>query len=149
MDKTNFISISGLDNFSLARFGFKLPSSGGKKAGNRVSAKDLGTLTAELLTRFPEVLDTAKIRKLKMDGKKVGNTNQMLKGGAFYDKALRVDGLKTGYTGSAGYCFVGTAKKAGRHRIAVVIVHARSSYDRFYGTRELMRTIYDRFALAG
>jgi D-alanyl-D-alanine carboxypeptidase len=146
IDNADIISISGLDNKTLVRYGLALPGSSG---GNKISARALGLVTQALLTEFPDVLTTAKKRSAKVAGKTIRNTNQMLKGGNYHVPSLRVDGLKTGYTGSAGYCFIGTAKPQGRHRVAIVIVHAANSKDRFDGAKRLFKTIYQAYGLTG
>lgn len=45
----------------------------------------------------------------------------------FYDKFPGADGIKTGYTRPAGHCFVGSATRAGRRLIAVVLGATRSA----------------------
>jgi D-alanyl-D-alanine carboxypeptidase (penicillin-binding protein 5/6) len=145
MKTAKFISISGLDNFSLSQFGLKL--SGKAKDGNRVSAADLGKLTSALLTKYPDVTKVTSQTMVKVKKYKVKNTNQLLRGGPYYDSTLGVDGLKTGYTNSAGYCLVSTSKLVGHDRIAVVLIHSKNSADRFGGTRRLLKSVYNAYAL--
>lgn len=44
----------------------------------------------------------------------------------YYDKFLGADGVKTGYTSKAGYCFVGSATRDGRRLISVVF-HSKNA----------------------
>lgn len=145
MTKSTFISVSGLDTKDLDRFGLKIP---GTQGGNQVSAKDMATLTAALLKADPGLTTLTKKSSVKVKGKKARSTNQLLEGFPFYKPSLGVDGLKTGYTGSAGYCLVATAKPSGRHRVAVVIVHAKNSKNRFEGASKLLESIYARYPLS-
>ena len=46
------------------------------------------------------------------------------------------DGLKTGYTANAGYCFTGTAEKQGS-RLVAVVMGTESKEARFEETRKL------------
>ncbi|MDR1426985.1 MAG: serine hydrolase [Bifidobacteriaceae bacterium] len=146
MDSSSFISVSGLDNKSLAKFGLRAPGTT-MDEGNLSTAADVGRLTQALLAAYPDVLETAGIVETKIGGKKVATTNQMLPGGRYYDRTLGVNGLKTGYTSAAGYCLVATSAKAGRHGVLIVILGANNSRDRFSGTARLLHSIYDRWAL--
>ncbi|GAF37973.1 D-alanyl-D-alanine carboxypeptidase [Lentilactobacillus farraginis DSM 18382 = JCM 14108] len=60
-------------------------------------------------------------------------------GRAYYQASLKVDGLKTGFTDLAGYCFVGTGKKAGHDRLITVVLHDENE---FTETRSLMNHVY-------
>ncbi|UTW70813.1 hypothetical protein KHA80_10435 [Anaerobacillus sp. HL2] len=48
-----------------------------------------------------------------------------------------VDGLKTGFTDAAGYCFTGTAKKDGK-RVITVVMKTDPMKARFDETKKLM-----------
>src|SRR5699024_2794602 len=50
---------------------------------------------------------------------------------------FRSDGLKTGYTDSAGYCFTGTDERNGKRLISVVM-KTESESERFEETAKLM-----------
>lgn len=71
---------------------------------NKMTTRELYTLTVELLNTHPEVLELSKIPFISEPARGFleMNTNPLLK---IFDG---VDGLKTGYTGKAGYCFVAT-----------------------------------------
>ena len=87
------------------------------------SAIDIAILASRIINDFPQYFpwysqqsfSSEKIRDLKTDQPiKQFNRNKLLK----RDKS--VDGMKTGYTSSAGYCLVATAEKDSMRLIAVV-----------------------------
>lgn len=78
------------------------------------TARDLSRLAAALMQDFPEYLPLYSIKEYTYNGITQRNRNELL----FRDPF--VDGLKTGYTESAGYCLVATAQRDGRRLVAVV-----------------------------
>ncbi|WP_264741242.1 D-alanyl-D-alanine carboxypeptidase family protein [Cytobacillus firmus] len=115
-----FVNSSGLNNRDLKGS----PPAGGPEEENVMSAKDTAMLAKELINRFPEVLETASTpRKTFREGTddeiKMENWNWMLPELVYgYEGA---DGLKTGTTDFAGYCFTGTAMRDGNRYISVVM----------------------------
>jgi D-alanyl-D-alanine carboxypeptidase (penicillin-binding protein 5/6) len=140
---TTFVSASGLDNADLKRFGFKVKGTKAK-ATNKVSAEDVAKIARELLTKYPDVVNTTKLAKVKVAGKTVKSTNSLLPGKRYYVASLKVDGLKTGTTRSAGSCLVATGQVEGKNRIITVLLHDTA---RFPDTNKLMQSIYDHFVL--
>ncbi|MDR0944596.1 MAG: serine hydrolase [Bifidobacteriaceae bacterium] len=134
------VSVSGLDNKTLAGFNLMYPGTD-QSAGNLVSAKDLGLITRQLMTEYPAITEISSMPKVPIKSSYVYNTVQLLKGGAYYDPSLHVTGLKTGLTTSAGHCLVATTARPGKDRIGVVIIHAKSSWDRFAGAANLLRAL--------
>lgn len=103
----------------------------------RMSAKDLARLAKLLVSDFPEVLQTTTQPHLTLQfsGEGIYSTNQMLT-----DQKLAVeglDGLKTGFTDQAGYCFTGTAGRDG-HRLISVVMGTENTEERFVETKKLM-----------
>jgi len=78
------------------------------------TARDLSRLAAALIQDFPDYLPLYSIKEYTYNGITQRNRNELL----FRDPF--VDGLKTGYTESAGYCLVATAQRDGRRLLAVV-----------------------------
>lgn len=115
-----FVNSSGLNNRDLKGS----PPAGGPEEENVMSARDTAILARELINRFPEVLETASTpRKTFREGTddeiKMENWNWMLPELVYgYEGA---DGLKTGTTDFAGYCFTGTAMRDGSRYISVVM----------------------------
>jgi D-alanyl-D-alanine carboxypeptidase len=111
----------------------------GLTEGNQAStmtAKDLAKLAQALLRDFPEVLETTSLPTytLGFSGERIQSTNHML---LKQDLAVEgLDGLKTGYTNKAGYCFTGTASREGR-RFITVVMGTSDSDERFVETQKL------------
>jgi D-alanyl-D-alanine carboxypeptidase (penicillin-binding protein 5/6) len=78
------------------------------------TARDLSRLGAALIQEFPDYVPLYSIKEYTYNGITQRNRNELL----FRDPF--VDGLKTGYTESAGYCLVATAQRDGRRLVAVV-----------------------------
>jgi len=78
------------------------------------TVRDLSRLAAALIQDFPDYLPLYSIKEYTYNGITQRNRNELL----FRDPF--VDGLKTGYTESAGYCLVATAQRDGRRLVAVV-----------------------------
>lgn len=83
--------------------------------GHVSTARDLAVLARALIDRFPEYYDWYSIRDYTYNEIKQHNRNALL----WRDDS--VDGLKTGYTDSAGYCQVSSAERSGMRLIAVVL----------------------------
>jgi D-alanyl-D-alanine carboxypeptidase len=144
MKHTKFVSASGLDNDDLIRFGLRVKGTA-KNAKNKLSAEDVGILARYYLRLYPDVTKVTGKAKLKVRGKTVRSTNALLPGKAYYRASLKIDGLKTGTTNSAGACLVATARPTGRRRIITVIL---SDARRFPDTRNLIQSCYDHFVLS-
>ncbi|WP_239613993.1 D-alanyl-D-alanine carboxypeptidase family protein [Cohnella mopanensis] len=105
-----------------------------------MTAEDVALLARYLIEAYPEVL---KITKKSSASVVTGNgeinelktTNEMLPGQRFGTKGN--DGLKTGYTERAGYCFTGTTVVDGRRYITVVM-GASTPEARFEETKKLL-----------
>ena len=99
---TNFVNAHGLD-----------------AEGHYSTARDMSIIARELL-KHPKILEFTSIYEEyleKNDGSRIWlvNTNKLVR---FYEG---VDGLKTGFTGTAGYCLTATAKKDNFRLISVVM----------------------------
>ncbi|MGH0427853.1 D-alanyl-D-alanine carboxypeptidase [Bacillus mycoides] len=105
----------------------------------KMTAADVAKLAYHLIKDYPEILEVTHLRQsqLAFNNVNVTNTNEMLNKN---NKALYIegiDGLKTGFTDSAGYCFTGTAKQ-GDNRIITVVMGTSSKTKRFTETNKLM-----------
>jgi len=123
-DKTMFINASGL------------PDHAGRES--LMTASDVAILATRLISDFPEILAISNLKsyQLKHDGATLVTTNAMISGTQpdLYFKG--VDGLKTGYTSAAGYCFAGTAMQNDKRLISVVM-GTESPEARFIETKKL------------
>ncbi|WP_054958314.1 D-alanyl-D-alanine carboxypeptidase family protein [Paenibacillus dakarensis] len=104
----------------------------------RMTAEDTARLAAHLIHNHPEILNTSSKTQMKLKGRDLylSNTNWMLPSLAGPYSYEGTDGLKTGFTEKAGYCFTGTAQKGGKRLIAVVM-GTKSTEARFEETRKL------------
>jgi serine-type D-Ala-D-Ala carboxypeptidase (penicillin-binding protein 5/6) len=152
-DKAYFMNATGLNREDLGEFAPKE-----LQGENQMTARDTATLARRLLLDHPEVLDYASVttRKLReTDKTEMVNFNYMLEG--FKDSvSLKkfayegMDGLKTGHTDEAGYCFTGTAERNGMRLISVVMGteddgKTKGINQRFIETQQLMDYGFNNF----
>lgn len=102
LKNTNFVNATGLD-----------------AEGHYSSANDMAVMARELV-KHQKILEFSSIyedylRKNTSNSFWLVNTNKLVK---FYSY---IDGLKTGYTGNAGYCLTATGKKRDMRLISVVM----------------------------
>lgn len=133
MTNSHFVTSTGFPPEELGQYRPKI------EGKHYMSAKDAAILARELITTFPEALEFAKIPRTKIrEGTKyeeeVENYNWMLPG--LIKEYPGVDGLKTGSTDEAKYCFTGTAERDGIRLISVVM-GAETKLSRFDETRKL------------
>ncbi|WP_053589198.1 D-alanyl-D-alanine carboxypeptidase family protein [Bacillus sp. FJAT-22090] len=130
--KTNFVNSTGLFNTDGSE--------------NVMTAKDVALLANQLLRDFPDVIETTKLLEYKLayDGTTLKNSNAMLDPENQDLYFNPVDGLKTGFTETAGYCFTGTAQK-GDKRLISVVMGTKSDDARFLETRKLLSFGFEHF----
>jgi len=114
MKDTNFTNASGLPN-----------------AKHYSTAYDLGLLATALIRDFPEYYPLYAIREYRYNNITQPNRNRLL----WLDP--NVDGMKTGYTESAGYCLIASAKR-GPRRLLSVVLGARSDSARAQDSQKLL-----------
>ena len=112
-----------LMNEKASRLGLKnthfVNSTGLDAEGHYSTAFDMAVMARELV-KHPKILEFSSIyedylRKNTSNSFWLVNTNKLVK---FYSY---IDGLKTGYTGNAGYCLTATGKKKDMRLISVVM----------------------------
>lgn len=79
------------------------------------TASDLAMVSAAIIHEFPQYFPMYRLREFRYNDITQYNRNRLL------GRDPYVDGLKTGYTESAGFCMIATAQRNGRRLIAVVI----------------------------
>ncbi|MCK5478595.1 MAG: D-alanyl-D-alanine carboxypeptidase, partial [Methylococcales bacterium] len=79
------------------------------------TARDLATLTAAVISEFPDYYRWDSQKEFTYNNITQSNRNKLL----WRDKS--VDGVKTGYTEEAGYCMVTSAKRDEMRLISVVM----------------------------
>lgn len=123
----------------------------GENEDNYMSARATAILAYHLINDFPEVLETASIpEKVFKEGTDdaitMQNWNKMIVGTPTPEWDYEyVDGLKTGHTDVAGYCFTGTAEKDGKRLISVVM-GGDTEGERFTETKKLLEYGFDNFS---
>ena len=115
-----------------------------ENAENEFSVRDMAIISQKLIKEYPEILETTKLTKIDFNDNgeitTVNNTNELLQD----DSQLKVDGLKTGTSDAAGYCFASTTNKDG-HRIITILAGAKDNDARFDQTKNLLNYIYDNY----
>ena len=97
------------------------------------TSSDLALLTSEFITNFPEIYLLFKEKEFEyggISGNKY-NRNKLL----WRDETS--DGVKTGHTSSAGYCLIGSAKRANM-RLITVVAGSESANNSFSDTQRLL-----------
>ncbi|MGE5526170.1 MAG: D-alanyl-D-alanine carboxypeptidase family protein [Rhodospirillaceae bacterium] len=79
------------------------------------TARDLSILAAAIIRDFPEHYALYAMKEYRYNGISQSNRNRLL----WLDPT--VDGMKTGYTESAGYCLIAAARRGPRRLISVVV----------------------------
>lgn len=144
MKNTHFATCTG---FPLDELGEFAPPS--TKGDNKMSARDAAILAKELITTYPEVLETTSIpkkvfRENTPNPLLMANWNWMLK--SLIVEYEGVDGLKTGHTDEAKYCFTGTAKR-NNMRLISVVMGADSELHRFSETKKLLNYGFSTYSM--
>ena len=111
--------------------------------GHLTTARDLAIIARELITKHEEILkltSTYETTITHANGKSLWlvNTNKLIK---FYNG---LDGLKTGFTGNAGYCLTGSMKRNDM-RLITVTMKAPTKEDRNTDTISMMEYAYSMF----
>lgn len=124
---TNFVNAHGLD-----------------AEGHYSTARDMSIIARELL-KHPKILEFTSIYEEyleKNDGLRIWlvNTNKLVR---FYDG---VDGLKTGFTKTAGYCLTATASK-NNFRLISVVMGEDTSENRSSDTVKMLNYGFNTFKI--
>lgn len=144
MKNTSFVTSSGLPANELGPYSVQTD-----QVENLMSARDSAILARNLIRDFPEALEVSKIPRFTFrpgskNELKMANNNWMLPDLPNYYPG--VDGLKTGYTQAAGYCFTGTVVRDNMRLISVVM-GTDSKTKRFVETNKLFDYGFSNFKL--
>ena len=93
--------------------------------------RDMATIARALIRDFPDLYQWHAIKSFEYNGIEQKNRNRLL----WQDES--VDGLKTGYTRSAGYCLVASAAR-GDMRLISVVMGASNAKRRLRDTAALL-----------
>lgn len=149
LENYKFINSTGLNNKDLKG---KHPEGTGPEDENIMSARAMAKLASRLMNDYPEVLETTSVPVKEFPGMpgKMKNWNWMLPSLIYGYEG--VDGLKTGTTDFAGYCFTGTAKRDGL-RVITVVMNAKGKNgqgeykSRFDETKKMMDYAFTNFSV--
>ena len=128
MTNTHFVNCTGLDD--------------GPDANEHLTtARDIAVMSRALL-KHEKIKEYTTIWMDTVRNGEFGlsNTNKLVR---FYDGTT---GLKTGYTSGAGYCLSASAERGGMELIAVVM-HCKTSTDRFESAKALLNYGFANYAL--
>lgn len=92
-------------------------SCGFEDQGNAVTPRAMAYIAKRIIADYPQILEYTSLLSTVFQGKTFNSTNTLLRNGT----CEGIDGLKTGTTDGAGYCFTGTAQRDGRRIISVVM----------------------------
>jgi D-alanyl-D-alanine carboxypeptidase (penicillin-binding protein 5/6) len=130
-EDTYFANATGLSRDDLDRY-----ATAAADGDTVMTAKDVALLAEYLIEIHPEVLKVTKKSSVSgVETTELRTTNEMLPGQRF--GMTGNDGLKTGYTKEAGYCFTGTTVLSG-HRYITVVMGANTPDARFEETKKLL-----------
>lgn len=102
-------------------------------ADNKVSPIAMASLARNIIRDYPDILTRSAKKSVAFHGNNYNTTNHLLD--TYYYSGA--DGLKTGTTPAAGYCFCGTAVRNGRRMISVTMASS-STGARFTDTAKLL-----------
>ena len=121
MKNSHFVNVTGLPN-----------------AQHYSTASDLAILSRAIIAEFPQYFPMYKVRENRHNNITQYNRNRLLGRDPF------VDGLKTGYTESAGFCMIATALRKERRVIAVVL-NSGSENGRAVDAQKLLNYGFEAF----
>lgn len=102
------------------------------------TARDLLRLASLIIQRFPEHFTLYSLREFTYNGIAQYNRNRLL------GRDPHVDGMKTGFTESAGFCLLATAQRDGR-RLMSVVIGAGSDNERTSESQKLLNLGFEQF----
>lgn len=114
------------------------------QADHYTTARDLAVLARYVVEKYPQLLQYSSLPSVTVkninNGKsiKIPNTDDMV------GHYRGLDGLKTGFTDNAGYCFVGTSERNGV-RLVSVVMGAKSNSGRFADTTKVLDYGFSQF----
>lgn len=145
----HFINATGLTRADLGQYAPK-----NIEGETMMTARDAAILARHIVLDHPQVLEFTKTTSKKLretDKTPMINFNWMLEGNKgninFKPYAYNgLDGLKTGHTNEAGYCFTGTAQR-GDMRLISVVMGTNSEPKRFQETRKVLDYGFNNFEM--
>lgn len=143
-----FVDLMNLKAKEIGMFSASFVEPTGLSDSNRASARDVARLAREALLN-PELkkavtTESYSFKTLEEREKKIINTDKLLSSDW---PDIQILGGKTGFTDSAGYCFVGQFKNEAGKEIISVVLNAPSNVVRFSETKKLVTWIFNSYAI--
>ncbi|MGZ8259401.1 MAG: D-alanyl-D-alanine carboxypeptidase family protein [Caldimonas sp.] len=117
--------------------------------GHHSTARDIAAIAAHIIGDFPEYFPYYSIKEYKYNNIAQPNRNLLLR------RDPTVDGMKTGFTETAGYCLLATAQRefpnlgpaggAGKRRIMTVVLNTTSMEARANESQKLLNWGFQAF----
>jgi serine-type D-Ala-D-Ala carboxypeptidase (penicillin-binding protein 5/6) len=117
--------------------------------GHRTTARDIAVIATHIVRDFPEYFPYYSMKEYRYNNITQPNRNLLLR------RDPTVDGMKTGYTESAGYCLLATAQRefpnlgpaggAGKRRIMTVVLNTISMEARASESQKLLNWGFQAF----
>ena len=101
--------------------------------GNSVTPLEMAKIARRIIVDHPEILEFSSLKSCVFQGSTYYTTNTLMR----YNQVEGIDGLKTGCTDGAGYCFTGTAQRDGA-RILAVAMNSTSYANRMADVQTLL-----------
>lgn len=132
VDAWSFLMNDAAKRLGMTRSHFNTPNGWPDEGRTYVSARDLAKLGEAIIVRYPALYHRYAGVKYWYYGGRVLRSHDPTVG------VIRgADGIKTGYTADAGYCFLGSAERGGR-RLIMVVGGARTTPVRNAAARALL-----------
>jgi D-alanyl-D-alanine carboxypeptidase (penicillin-binding protein 5/6) len=141
-----FTNATGLNKEDTGEYSPNIPGE------SMFTAHDAAIIAQRIIKDHPQILEFTKIPSAPAweNGPIMLNWNRILEGWKDYDNLFSagayegLDGLKTGHTDEAGWCFTGTAQR-GNIRLISVVMGTESEQARFNETKKLMDYGFNNF----
>ena len=143
-DEYHFYNAVGLQNGDMDIFKNKSISD---KADNSMSAYDLAKVSDCFISKNPTLLTNVTSQSSYQFGnKKYNNSNKFLTNPKLNTTKIKIDGLKTGTSNSAGNNLITTGTYQGR-RLTFIVLGASKDADRYTTTNNLMNYVVREYKL--
>jgi serine-type D-Ala-D-Ala carboxypeptidase (penicillin-binding protein 5/6) len=110
--------------------------------GQHSSARDLAVIASRIIKDFPDFYPIYSTRKYRYEGAPASNENNR---NVLLQRDPTIDGMKTGYTESAGYCLIASAQRDfpnGKRRLLSVVLNTVSMDARANESQKLLNWGY-------
>lgn len=143
-DMNGFVQMMNQEAQKLGMTNTHYMNADGLPVSNHYStAHDLAILARYLVEKYPEILQYTSQTKVSVPDM-AGKSHTWPNTDDIVGKYPGLDGLKTGFTDAAGYCFVGTATQNGV-RLVSVVMGCPTNADRFSDTQALLDYGFHQF----